>query len=440
MPSWAAVLDLVRAISARRVEPAHRLLLGRLVMYTGIAALFPVVPLYVRAHGGSAADVALFVAGPMVAATLVQIPAGHLVDRVGRKPILVWSTVVYAALCGGLFLNWGPLWLLAVWRAGQGAAGGAYGPALRAALADLTPAGRRGHRYAQLQACEMVGLLVGPAIGGAIALWRYSGIFAATGVAVLLSLAALTGLPETRGMDTAPEPVGQAGSASAPDVPAGSGPEQVPDRSAAPPGGWWVHVPLLVPAVTLAAIGALFGMYDVVWPQYLLVRGYDTLVIGLSISIFAVPILALAGAGGRLSDRSNRRVLVPVGLVVVAGCAATYPALRNIFPILAVGLVEASAFVVLEPTLFAVISDWAAPSLRGRAMGAGGFFYGGGSALGAGVLGALYGIGEPLPFLAGAAGCLVVAVVCAYALPRRAPHPELPHEHLVAVPADAEMV
>ena len=128
MPSWAAVLDLVRAISARRVEPAHRLLLGRLVMYTGIAALFPVVPLYVRAHGGSAADVALFVAGPMVAATLVQIPAGHLVDRVGRKPILVWSTVVYAALCGGLFLNWGPLWLLAVWRAGQGAAGGAYGP------------------------------------------------------------------------------------------------------------------------------------------------------------------------------------------------------------------------------------------------------------------------------------------------------------------------
>ena len=94
MPSWAAVLDLVRAISARRVEPAHRLLLGRLVMYTGIAALFPVVPLYVRAHGGSAADVALFVAGPMVAATLVQIPAGHLVDRVGRKPILVWSTVV----------------------------------------------------------------------------------------------------------------------------------------------------------------------------------------------------------------------------------------------------------------------------------------------------------------------------------------------------------
>src|ERR1017187_6227110 len=158
----AAVLDLVRALAHRRAEPAHRLLLGRLVMYTGIAALFPVVPLYVRAHGGSAADIALFVAGPMVAATLIQIPAGHLVDRMGRKPTLVWSSVLYAVLCAGLFLDWGPLWLLALLRAGQGASGGAYGPALRAALADLTPADRRGHRYAQLQACEMGGGLVGP--------------------------------------------------------------------------------------------------------------------------------------------------------------------------------------------------------------------------------------------------------------------------------------
>jgi DHA1 family multidrug resistance protein-like MFS transporter len=430
----AAVLDLVRALATRRAEPAHRLLVGRLVMFTGIAALFPVVPLYVRAHGGSSADIALFVAGPMVASTLIQVPAGRLVDRMGRKPILVWSTVVYAALCGGLFLNWGPLWLLALLRAGQGASGGAYGPALQAALADVTPIDRRASRYAQLQACEMVGLLVGPAIGGAIALWQYSGIFAATGVAVLLSLAALIGLPETRSIDTMPPQALHSEATGDLDV------EHLPDPSPALPRRWWVRAPLLVPAITLAATGALFSMYDVVWPQYLLVRGYDTLVIGLSISIFAVPILGLAGVAGKLSDRSNRRVLVPSGLVVVAACAVTYPLLRTIYPILAVGLVEASAFVVIEPTLFAIISEWAAPSLRGRAMGIGGFFYGGGSAVGAGVLGALYGCGEPLPFLTGAAGCLLVAAICGCALPRRAPHPELPHDHLIATPADAEMV
>jgi len=402
-----AVLELLRALLARRLEPAHQLLLGQLVMFTGIAALFPVVPLYVRAHGGSSADIALFVAGPLVASTLVQVPAGHLVDRVGRKPVLIGSRLVYAALSGGLFLNWGPLWLLALLRVGQGASGGAYVPAIRAALADLTPTGQRGQRYAQLQACEMVGLLLGPAIGGAIALWRYSGIFAASGVAVLMGIGAIARMPETR--------------SAHPDNLSGS-------RAAAPaPARWWLRPSLLVPSAALAATGVMFNMYDVVWPQYLSARGYSSLVIGLSISFFALPILVFARQGGRLSDRSDRRLLVPVALTLVAACAATYPWLRSIYPILAVGTVEAIAFMVVEPTLFAVISESTAASLRGRAMGVGGLFEAGGGAFGAGVLGALYGIAEPLPFLGGAAACVLAAAVCARALPRR-PTTGAPHE------------
>lgn len=381
-------------------------------MFTGIAALFPVVPLYVRSHGGSSADVALFIAGPLVASTLVQVPAGHLVDRIGRKPLLIGSRVLYAALSGGLFLNVGPLWLLALLRVGQGVGSGAYMPALRAALADLTPPGERGRRYAQLQACEMVGLLLGPAIGGAIALWQYSGIFAASGLAVLLGIGALARMPETRGADTA-------------------GTTGTPETAPAP--GWWLRPALLIPGVTLAAVGAMFNMYDVVWPQYLSARGYDSLVIGLSISLFAVPILLLAGSGGRLADRANRRLLVAAALVTVAACASTYPWLRTIYAILAVGTLEAIAFVVIEPTLFAVISESADASLRGRAMGVGGFLEAGGGAVGAGVLGSLYGIAEPLPFLGGASLCLMAAAVCARALPRHRPAGAAPGRGLVSI-------
>jgi MFS family permease len=395
------VLEILRALLTRRLEPAHRLLLGQLVMFTGIAALFPVVPLYVRSHGGTSADIALFVAGPLVASTLVQLPTGHLVDRIGRKPVLIGSRLLYAALSGGLFLNLGPLWLLALLRVGQGASGGAYVPALRAALADLTPPGERGHRYAQLQGCEMVGLLLGPAIGGAIALWEYSGIFAASGIAVLLGLGAIIRMPETRGA---------AIEASSP----------APAPSAAS-RWWWLRPALLVPSVALAAAGTMFAMYDVVWPQYLNARGYDSLVIGLSISFFAVPILLLTGPGGRLSDRADRRLLVPAALCVVAACAFTYPWLRSIFPILAVGTVESLAVMLVEPSLFAVISESTTASLRGRAMGVGGLFEAGGGAFGAGVLGALYGIAEPLPFLGGATVCLLAAAVCSRALPRHRP-------------------
>jgi sugar phosphate permease len=165
----------------------------------------------------------------------------------------------------------------------------------------------------------------------------------------------------------------------------------------------------------------MFSMYDVVWPQYLNARGYDSLVIGLSISFFAVPILLLTSTGGRLSDRADRRLLVPEALCVVAACASTYPWLRSIFPILAVGTVESLAVMLVEPSLFAVISESTAASLRGRAMGLGGLFEAGGGAFGAGVLGALYGIAEPLPFLGGATVCLLAAAVCSRALPRRRP-------------------
>jgi len=413
------VLEILRALLTRRLEPAHRLLLGQLVMFTGIAALFPVVPLYVRAHGGSSADIALFVAGPLVASTLVQLPAGHLVDRIGRKPVLIGSRLLYAALSGGLFLNLGPLWLLALLRVGQGASGGAYVPALRAALADLTPPGERGHRYAQLQGCEMVGLLLGPAIGGAIALWEYSGIFAASGVAVLLGIGAVIRMPETRGADIAASPPASAPSATRD----GSHAPATTPAPATPPARrwWWLRPALLVPSLALAAAGTMFSMYDVVWPQFLNARGYDSLVIGLSISFFAVPILLLTGKAGRLSDRADRRLLVPAALCVVAGCASTYPWLRNILPILAVGTVESLAVMVVEPSLFAVISESTAASLRGRTMGVGGLFEAGGGAFGAGVLGALYGIAEPLPFLGGATVCLLAAAVCARALPRHRP-------------------
>jgi DHA1 family multidrug resistance protein-like MFS transporter len=422
MRSWAAVLELIRALLTRRLEPVHRLLLAQLVMFAGIAALFPVVPLYVRAHGGSSADIALFVAGPLVSNTLAQVPAGHLVDRVGRKPVLIGSRLAFAVLSFALFANLGPLWLLALLRVGQGAASGAYLPALRTALADLTPAGHRGSRYAQLQACEMVGLLVGPALGGAIALWQYSGIFAASGVSVLVGLGTLARMPETRGIPGSivgdpgasgrfPDPQEAAGAE------VGPGPGS-PEAGPAPPR-WWARRSLLLPAATLAAVGALFNMYDVVWPQYLSARGYDSLVIGLSISLFAVPILLLAGRAGRLSDRANRRALVPTALVVGAACAATYPLLRSIYPILLVGTVEAVAWVVVEPTLYAVVSDSAEAAIRGRAMGLGGFFEAGGGALGAGVLGTLYGIGPPLPFLGGAGLCLLAAAACAAGLPAR---------------------
>jgi MFS family permease len=382
----------------RSADPAFWLLTGQLIMFTGVAAVFPIAPLYVAHRGGNSIAVAIFIAGPLVANTLVQVPAGRLCDRWGRKPFLVGPRLVYAVLSVLLFLNIGTLPVLTALRILMGACAGAYVPALRAALTDLSAPDERAQRFSQLQAYEMVGLLVGPLIGGAAALWRDSAVFGVTGLSMFIGIGPMLRVPETRA--------------------ARSAVAAVKERFR-----WWRNRGIVVPIVALFAVGTIWSMYDVVWPQYLSALGNSPLVIGLSVSLFALPILVLARAGGRLADRADRRKLVAAGMLVVAACAATYPFLHVLAIILTVGAIEAVATVILEPSLFAVIGDSTPESLRGRAMGIGGLYQFSGMAFGAAVLGSLYGVNAGLPFWGGSCILLAGALVCATWLPARPPQP-----------------
>jgi len=391
-----ARIDVLARSGKRRADPAFWLLVGQLIMFTGVAAVFPIAPLYVAHRGGNSVAVAIFIAGPLVANTLVQVPAGRLCDRWGRKPFLIGPRLVYAFLSLFLFFNIGTLPVLTAIRILMGACAGAYVPALRAALTDLSAPAQRAQRFSQLQAYEMVGLLVGPLVGGAAALWRDSAVFGITGLSMFIGLGPMLRVPETRA-------------------------ERSTSVIRKERFRWWRIRGIVVPIVALFAVGTIWSMYDVVWPQYLAARGQDPFIIGLSVSLFALPILLLARAGGRLADRSDRRKLVTVGLCVVAACAATYPFLQILAVILTVGAIEAVATVILEPSLFAVIGDSTPESLRGRAMGIGGLYQFSGMAFGAAVLGSLYGVNAGLPFWCGSGILLGGALVCATWLPGRPP-------------------
>jgi DHA1 family multidrug resistance protein-like MFS transporter len=388
-----ARIDVLARTGKPRADPAFWLLIGQLIMFTGVAAVFPIAPLYVAHRGGNSVAVAIFIAGPLVANTLVQVPAGRLCDRWGRKPFLIGPRLVYAFLSLFLFFNIGSLPVLTAIRIVMGACAGAYVPALRAALTDLSAPDQRAQRFSQLQAYEMVGLLIGPLVGGAAALWRDSAVFGITGLSMFIGLGAMFRVPETR---------------------AATATVVKKERFR-----WWRMRGIVVPIAALFAVGTIWSMYDVVWPQYLAARGYDPLIIGLSVSVFALPILVLARAGGRLADRSDRRKLVTAGLIVVAVCASIYPFLQALAVILTVGTIEAVATVILEPSLFAVIGDSTPESVRGRAMGLGGLYQFSGMAFGAAVLGSLYGVNAGLPFWCGSGILLLGALVCAAWLPGR---------------------
>src|SRR6202040_1163912 len=127
-----------------------------------------------------------------------RVPAGRLCDRGGRKPFLIGPRLIYAFLSLFLFLDIGSLPVLTAIRIVMGACAGAYVPALRAALTDLSAPEQRGQRFSQLQAYEMVGLLVGPLVGGAAALWRDSAVFGVPGLSMFIGLGPMLRVPETR--------------------------------------------------------------------------------------------------------------------------------------------------------------------------------------------------------------------------------------------------
>ena len=383
-----------RAERAPEAATIRWLLAGQLLMFCGIAAIFPVAPLYVEAHGGGPVAASLFIAGALVANAIVQAPAGKLVDRIGRRPFLLGGRIAFVVLSLAIFfLDFAPLWVLAVLRTAMGAASGVYIPALLATITDLSAPERRAERFSQLQAAELVGLLVGPFVGGLIALWNVSAIFLASAIGVGAGVLAQRNVPETKGWNVA-------------------------DRHAPPLGpGWWRHRGIIVASVGVAAVGAAFSMYDVVWPLFLNTRGASTLLIGISITLFAIPMLALATPGGRLSDRSDRRVVLGMCFAITAMTCATYPFLHSIPLIIGIGFIEAIGFVMCEPSLYATIGDSAPAEARGRAMGIGGTAQLAGSAFGAAALGSLYGVHEALPFWSASAILLSAAIVCAVALP-----------------------
>lgn len=168
-------------------EPLAILLASQFVLFIGVGALLPALPLYAQSIGLSGSANGIVISAPALAMLALNLPAGKIVDSWGRKQMMVAGMFVIALSDLATSQCRTALALIPA-RLSLGAGRAAAENGDRAYLADLTerfPAAR-GTITGTQQAVQALGLVIGPLIGG-----RAAEAYGAPSVFFLISGAAL---------------------------------------------------------------------------------------------------------------------------------------------------------------------------------------------------------------------------------------------------------
>ncbi len=358
---------------------------GIFVSGTGIGSLLPILPLYLRERGASYGLVGVIVGAALVAQAIGQWPAGILAERVGAKAMMIGGLVV-AAVASVTFIIPLPIEWLIVLRVVQGFGFAAVIPAQLAAVADVVPRAKLGRAYGWVSGAQQAGYIGGPAIGGFLAVFGRWTVFAVTGAALLAAAAVIAVTLKTSPRvhsDTVPRLTM-------------SGPSRA-------------KAAVIAVATLSIGLGLLIGIYDVIWSLYMRTRGASDPVVGLSFTLFALPLLVATPLAGWSSDRWDRRWLAVGSVVLGSLMGPIYPNLTSIPTILFVGLFEGALWAFTTPSMNSFLMD-AVADRRAEAQGIVGTALSTATAVGSLVGGALFALGVAIPFLAAAGAGVVFAL------------------------------
>lgn len=341
------------AAPTRPRSPLGLIFLTLFIDMVGFGIVIPVLPLYAEGSQiGATSHQLAWIVGIYSLLQLICAPLfGKWSDRVGRKPILVFS-IIGTAIGFVILGSAHTVWMLLLGRIIDGASGGNIATAM-ACIADVTTKENRSKNMGLVGAAFGLGFVIGPALGGVLS--KHFGLatpfYFAAGLALLNALLVWLRLPET----LTPEVRARAR-------------EKATIGEVFHGGHGGMIVAIL--AGQLAAITG-FSIMTALFALYCEKRfGYDTAKVGYLLAY--VGVLGVVFQGGllrRLLKRPIEKQLAVIGAALLALSMAALPFTHSLAMLMAVcfGISLGNSFVT--PTLNGLASRSTDAHCQGRLLG-----------------------------------------------------------------------
>jgi DHA1 family multidrug resistance protein-like MFS transporter len=309
-------------------------------MFMGMGQVSPILALYAEQFGISMALVGLIITSFAFASVVVDIPAGRVADRLGRRPTLITGCLVLAAGSVGCALA-PEYWIFVACRLIQGTGFALYTTTAMIMLTDISTIDNRGNNMALYMGSGWVGFALGPVSGGFVG--QYFGLpavfFVYAFFCVLAAVWAYLRLPEThplrRKLIT----------------------KETDEQPAAVEEGRSIKELLSNPNFILICIVAFFLFFTNTGSRYeiLPLLSHDRLglsagQIGVAITVIGIANIIVLLLTGRLSDKVGRKPLILPGCVLIASALVMWVIGANY------------EFIILSCVVFGIGIGMAGPS------------------------------------------------------------------------------